>query len=182
MSRPGFSAGWPGQLPVSRRPNSAPAPGLPARGVGVQSERERKTCAILRAPIFGVLCALYAPHYVRHIRWRVRERRGSDLGQECLLAGQGSCRRVVVETPPQRQCFLRRVGGYRGTSLIRNSASLGPCSRTMPGAIWWSCASCRKTPAISLESNPTFRVLDVHWRSPESGDFWYTSTQFQKRI
>ena len=27
---------------------------------------------------------------------------------------------------------------YRGTSLIRNSPSLGPYSRTMPRALWWS--------------------------------------------
>jgi len=27
---------------------------------------------------------------------------------------------------------------YRGTSLIRNSAPLGPYSRTMPRALWWS--------------------------------------------
>ena len=27
---------------------------------------------------------------------------------------------------------------YRGTSLIRNSAPLGPYSRTMAGALWWS--------------------------------------------
>jgi len=26
---------------------------------------------------------------------------------------------------------------YRGTSLIRNSAPLGPYSRTMPRALWW---------------------------------------------
>ena len=25
---------------------------------------------------------------------------------------------------------------YRGTSLIRNNAPLGPCSRTMPRALW----------------------------------------------
>jgi len=28
--------------------------------------------------------------------------------------------------------------GYRGTSLIRNIAPLGPFSRNMPRAIWWS--------------------------------------------
>ena len=28
--------------------------------------------------------------------------------------------------------------GYRGTSLIRNSADSGPCSRAMPRALWWS--------------------------------------------
>jgi len=27
---------------------------------------------------------------------------------------------------------------YRGTSLIRNNAPLGPYSRTMPRALWWS--------------------------------------------
>ena len=27
---------------------------------------------------------------------------------------------------------------YRGTLLIRNSAPLEPCSRTMPRALWWS--------------------------------------------
>ena len=27
---------------------------------------------------------------------------------------------------------------YRGTSLIRNSASLRPYSRNMPRALWWS--------------------------------------------
>ena len=27
--------------------------------------------------------------------------------------------------------------GYRGTSLIRNSAPVGPYSRTMPRALWW---------------------------------------------
>jgi hypothetical protein len=33
-----------------------------------------------------------------------------------------------------------RGGGvvvYRGTSHIRNSAHLGPYSRTMPRALWW---------------------------------------------
>ena len=30
------------------------------------------------------------------------------------------------------------VPRYRGTSLIRNSACLGPYSRTMPRALWWS--------------------------------------------
>jgi len=31
----------------------------------------------------------------------------------------------------------REDGVYRGTSLIRNSAPLGPCSGTMPRALWW---------------------------------------------
>ena len=28
--------------------------------------------------------------------------------------------------------------GYSGTSLVRNRAPLGPYSRTVPRAIWWS--------------------------------------------
>ena len=38
-----------------------------------------------------------------------------------------------------RRGLLARMGGvYRGTSLIRNSPPLGPCSRPMPRALWWS--------------------------------------------
>ena len=33
---------------------------------------------------------------------------------------------------------VERLEFYRGTSLIRNSAPLGPYSRTMPRALWWS--------------------------------------------
>jgi len=39
---------------------------------------------------------------------------------------------------PARQPLQRRVRQYRGTSLIRNSAPLGPYSRTIPRVIWWS--------------------------------------------
>ena len=43
---------------------------------------------------------------------------------EVMSLETGCCRRV------------RRV--YRGTSPIRNSAPLGPYSRNMPRALWWS--------------------------------------------
>jgi len=49
---------------------------------------------------------------------------------------------------PQRAARFRRVGAsrapfhstpdYRGTSLIRNSAPLGPYNRTIPRALWRS--------------------------------------------
>ena len=38
---------------------------------------------------------------------------------------------VVQETPS-------KLKSYRGTSLIRNRTPLGPHSRTMPEALWWS--------------------------------------------
>ena len=37
--------------------------------------------------------------------------------------------------------------GYRGTSLMRNSAPLGPYSRTIPGALRWS----RRGVAVSYD-------------------------------
>ena len=36
------------------------------------------------------------------------------------------------------RAMLALAWGYRGISLIRNSASLGPYSRTMPRALWGS--------------------------------------------
>ena len=52
------------------------------------------------------------------------------------VLGAISCHQL----PSQRE--LGRNGGfkqpYRGTSLIRSSAPLGPYSRTMPRALWWS--------------------------------------------
>ena len=38
---------------------------------------------------------------------------------------------------PRQQLFGVGCLGYRVTSLIRNSATLGPCSRTMPRALRW---------------------------------------------
>ena len=42
--------------------------------------------------------------------------------------------------PPQASPTKASVAtyGYRGTSLIRNCAPLGPYSRNMPRALWWS--------------------------------------------
>ena len=40
----------------------------------------------------------------------------------------------TIEDPHPKLKF----GPYRGASLIINSAPLGPYSRTMPRALWWS--------------------------------------------
>ena len=40
--------------------------------------------------------------------------------------------------PPQDPRHRPAVGLYRSTSLIRNSSPLGPFSRTVPRALWWS--------------------------------------------
>ena len=41
--------------------------------------------------------------------------------------------------PPKRWCAILRAWVlYRGTSLIRRRSNLGPCSRTMPRALWRS--------------------------------------------
>ena len=36
--------------------------------------------------------------------------------------------------------------------------------------------------ALTAESKRFFQVLDVNWRSLESGDFWYKSRQFKKTV
>ena len=46
--------------------------------------------------------------------------KGPDLPVRALKAGGGAS------------------SAYRGTSVIRNSAPLGPFSRIMPRALWWS--------------------------------------------
>jgi len=72
--------------------------------------------------------------------------RGKEVGRE------GGCERVGVRgggverglhdvlTHLIGELFDRRGCGthYRGTSLIRNSAPLGPYSRTMHRPLWWS--------------------------------------------
>ena len=34
--------------------------------------------------------------------------------------------------------------------------------------------------ALSAASNRLFQVLDLYWRSPESGDWWYRSRRFKQ--
>ena len=63
---------------------------------------------------------------------------------------------------------------YRGTSLIRNRTHLGPYSRPLPGALWWSwgggrffCArdSCRaETPRNPENRAPHLLNLDDRLR------------------
>ena len=47
-----------------------------------------------------------------------------------------SCPTTISCLKPELTPFLAER--YRGTSLIRNKAPLGPYSRTMPMALWWS--------------------------------------------
>jgi len=41
-------------------------------------------------------------------------------------------------TPSPHEGYIARRRSYRGSLLIRNSTPLGPYSRTMPRALWWS--------------------------------------------
>jgi len=54
------------------------------------------------------------------------------LPMGCLQGGRHRCNIRAVLNEGQSQ------DAYRGTSLIRNSAPLGPYSRNMPRALWWS--------------------------------------------
>ena len=43
-----------------------------------------------------------------------------------------------IEPIPAQKCSPEEEI-YGGTSLVRNRAPLGPCSRTLPRALFWSC-------------------------------------------
>ena len=60
------------------------------------------------------------------------EREGGEDGVEVALLEQPEPRSRADPVPGVA------FGVYRGTSLIRNRRPLGPYSRTMPRAIWWS--------------------------------------------
>ena len=45
---------------------------------------------------------------------------------------------AIQEKTEGRDRKVYPLSDYRGTSLIRNSAPLGPYSRAMPRVIWWS--------------------------------------------
>jgi len=48
---------------------------------------------------------------------------------------------------------------------------------------WWLQVYEAAAASISFPgSNRLFQVLDLYWRSPESGGFWYSSGQLKKTI
>jgi hypothetical protein len=47
------------------------------------------------------------------------------------------CQGVVARLLVSAAGVISKCEAYTGTSLIRNSATLGPCSRIMPRALWW---------------------------------------------
>jgi hypothetical protein len=69
---------------------------------------------------------------------------GEDTGGTPAPDGEGMAATArignstfMVHTPhPPLLADGRRAAPYRGTSLIRNRAHLGPYSRTMPRALW----------------------------------------------
>ena len=63
------------------------------------------------------------------------------LGQRASRAGRRGVRpdpNLRYPDPNVRSESRCNPVAYRGTSLIRNSAPLGPYSRTMPRALWRS--------------------------------------------
>ena len=57
-----------------------------------------------------------------------------------IRVGRGCAWMAVTSWMPWCQSIqsFDDVTWYRGTSLIRNRPRLGPYSRTMPKALWWS--------------------------------------------
>ena len=80
-----------------------------------------------------------------HDVWRCYLERGQ------FDAALQHCRDLTQREKVRPRSFMRKVSHavrtgpvpskpfmYRGTSLMRNRASLGTYSRTMPRALWWS--------------------------------------------
>ena len=63
---------------------------------------------------------------------RLRALRAGERGVDSAAVGNQQNEPDVDINP---RCGQQ--GCLRGTSLIRNSAPLGPCSRTIPRALWW---------------------------------------------
>jgi len=74
---------------------------------------------------------------------RARAALGLGAGGE---RAAGACQLCALLDAGSRFCHGAQVifwemaneSYFRGTSLIRNSAPLGPYSTTMPRALWWS--------------------------------------------
>ena len=69
--------------------------------------------------------------------------------------------------PPWSVAGVRTLSEYRGTSLIRNSAPLGPYSGNMPRALW--CSQGWELFLMSGVPHVGFRVEDVGSRVLEKG-------------
>ena len=70
---------------------------------------------------------------------------------------------------PGRRRLPRRSRPYRDTSLIRNTFLVGPYSRTMPKALWWSWGGW----AVPYErGTPVPRVSTLSTVSANSRDAW----------
>ena len=73
---------------------------------------------------------------------------------------------VVPNQRPESQSTPRYSIEYGGTSRIKNSASLGSYSRTMPRALWWSLGRCHSSRA-RYSCNPDSRKLNALGRPVE---------------
>ena len=77
----------------------------------------------------------------------------------CWVAGAPLDSAVAEAFQVADGCKLNSV--YRGTSLIRNSAPLGPYSRSMPRAPWWSYGGGLFLMSVVPLHHDTDSVLDL---------------------
>ena len=150
LSHGPLRAVWPPMAPTLSRRRARP--GLAGLGPQTYAPRHRPTVGYKgdACPQFRVT-PVHAP-----CGWgRVENNEGiSPLGRETKRENAPKSKRRLPSADistngdtfaatfiyTQRTTFLRvpDVTSYRGTSLIRNSAPVGPYRRTMPRALWWS--------------------------------------------
>ena len=80
-------------------------------------------------------------HYQNYNRSRSDQRSGSSFSPySTTRRGRAFCVRALHNQGPRKTGVFspQIIAVYRGTSLIKNSAPIGPYSRNMPWAPWWS--------------------------------------------
>jgi hypothetical protein len=88
--------------------------------------------------------------------------RSDVISSITILSLRGSCAGRMSTLDPQQGSG---VWVYRGTSLTRNSAPLGPYSRNMPWGLWWSWGG-----ELDLTSSaPRWKVSEREEPSPCEG-------------
>jgi len=69
-----------------------------------------------------------------------------------------------IECEGQHSAQLLHHSTCRSTSLIKNRAPLGPYTRTMPRAVWWSLGGGR---GLLMSELPLYCIIQRQARGPE---------------
>jgi hypothetical protein len=89
---------------------------------------------------FGIACSQFGTSGLKHLALSHPE--GAYLMKQAPAEDYSMCFScsVLSAPPPSNDVHhkMRQGPVYRGTSLMRKSTPLGPCSGIIPRGLWWS--------------------------------------------